>query len=107
STKTVPLKAMLRVDFYGTSATSAPYLLYVGMSILKAPITLPGIQGPIHLDPSMMVLVGTFPTLGAATPYTTLSTPRDPALVGIDFFNQAVALSGGSVRMTNVDTFRF
>ncbi|MCA8955643.1 MAG: hypothetical protein KDC87_06200 [Planctomycetes bacterium] len=67
---------------------------------------IPGIAGPCHLEPNIAILVGFRAWFG--DPYLTVSIPLDPALVGVDFFDQAVLSRKPSPpEWTNVDTFRF
>ena len=97
----------VKVDFYGVGAIGDVYYLYVG-GLASNAITLPGITGPIHLDPAAFLRLAVFPPLGAGKPYLSLSAPRTPATLNVDFHTQAVVVhSKGTAEMTNVDKFRF
>lgn len=100
--------ATLKVDFFGSGGATDRFMVFLSVRLANPAFFLPLIQGPIHLDAVFNIALGTHLPLGSTTPYLSLSTPTNPNLLGIDFFDQAVVLrTGGTVEMSNVDTFRF
>ena len=96
----------MTVQFAGAAQPGDVYLLFLGLN-LTAPFLQPGVSGTVHLDPASTVFVGVFSPMGLSTPFHTIALPSNPALQGIDFYDQSLALSNGAVETTNVDCFRF
>lgn len=96
--------AQLTVEFYG--APIGVYAVYFG-ALGNSSFTLPGITGPIHLDPVVNIPLGLYAPASTSVPYLKLSTPSNPSLLGVNFFTQAVVTGAGSAEMSNVDVFSF
>lgn len=94
-----------KVDFYGTA--NSVYAVYLG-GLATSSLFLPGILGPIHIDPNAFVFLGVYAPSGTAKPYLTLSAPANTVPTGVPFYTQAVSVKGpGKDEMTNVDAFQF
>lgn len=93
-----------KVEFFGTPASV--YMLFLG-GLASSPLFLPGINGPIHLDPNAFVFLGVYTPASASVPYATFTAPLSSVSLGINIYDQAVAIKTGYGEMTNVDTFKF
>ena len=104
--RSVPSKTAttVKVEFYGTA--NAVYVLYAG-ALAANEFFLPSILGPIHLTPAAVVYLGTHSPSSSTKPYLTLTATLTPALIGVNFYDQAVAVTGTGGDMTNVDAFKF
>ena len=72
------------------------------------PFRLQGINGPIHLNPPSLFFLGIYAPMGSSMPYATLTAPATPAVLGVNFYNQAVSIQRtGNHEMSNVDVFKF
>ena len=61
----------------------------------------------MHLNPALSMMLATRIITGT-TQYHRVSVPPSPALIGVDFFNQALVIhQGARPEFTNVDKFRF
>lgn len=102
----VPSKSTttVKVEFYGTA--SSVYALYLG-GLATTPFNLPGINGPIHLNPSLFFFLGVYNPTGSTKPYATFTAPATPAVLGVNFYDQAVSVTAANAEMTNVDVFKF
>ena len=96
----------MTVDFFGSGAPGDVFLLLIGPSLLPNPPVIPTI-GPVHLDLASAVFVGAFlPSI--ATPFHSLALPYNAALIGVEFYDQSLALhSNGVTETTVVDCFQF
>ena len=96
----------MTVDFFGAGVAGDVFLLLIGPSLLPSPPVIPAI-GPVHLDLGSAVFVGAFlPSI--STPFHSLVLPYNAALIGIDFYDQSLALhSNGVTETTVVDCFQF
>ena len=93
-----------KVEFYGTDKNV--YFLYAG-ALSPNSLVLPGIDGPIHLNPNAVVFLGTFTPISTSVPYATFFAPLTSVTLGVNIFDQAVAAQTGTAQMTNVDVFKF
>lgn len=98
----------MTVEFFGTGPVGDVFLLFVAPNLQATPSTFPPFFGPVHLDPATTIFLGVFAPLGTTTPYHSLTFPFNPALVGFDLFDQALAVHGnGTAETTPVDCFAF
>jgi hypothetical protein len=98
----------LSVSFAGVGAATDGFFLFFDFRLRTAPLSIPGITGPIHLDPATMIYLGTYQPAGAGAPFLTVTVPNLPQYQGVRFFDQTLVLhAGGALEMTNVDCFQF
>lgn len=95
--------SLLKVDFFGSPGWT--HFLYVGG--LGNGFDLGGIQGRIHLDPTLLLPVGIYVAQSTGAPFATLSAPSQPNLLGVDFYAQSVCLASGATVTSNVARFAF
>jgi carboxypeptidase T len=105
-----------RLNLYGTPALGKTLATHVagdaGKSFVvyaspgTATIQLPGVSGPILLDPVGLMKIGggSIPASGLARVLATV--PNEPSLVGQTFYLQAATVGGG-VQMSNRSTLTF
>ena len=67
---------------------------------------LPGFTGPIHLHPNAFLLLGLYTPIATTTPYATFTAPLTAVTLGVEGYDQAVALTSGGPEMSNVDAFK-
>lgn len=98
----------MSVDFFGSGPNGDVFLLFVAPVLQPTPTTFPPFLGPVHLDPTFTLFIGLFAPLGPNNPYHTISFPYDPAAIGIDFYDQCLAVHATATPETTVvDCFRF
>jgi len=94
----------LTVEFFGDAPQGALFYLVISATLASPPFGVPGITGPVHVDPATWVPIGPFAPVGTSNAYFVLQVPDVPALHNVTFYDQCVALHSGQVaETTNVD----